>query len=242
MTEIEKLGGMVQCISTRENILYCVDVLRENTEPALEVLADTVLNPSFPQEELEESRMIAKFQQEELPSEVFSRDLVQRAAYIGSSLGNYHFCPTDQLEKVDANSLYDFRDRFYFGENCVLAGAGIDHEYFVSLANKYFQNLPNKSATSITRPKSKYTGGMLKDQRVLKDPFIKIAMAFEVGGWKDEMLVPVCVLQQLLGGGSSFSAGGKCQLLYYSNIYMPILLFLKQVQERGCILGCIHKC
>ena len=50
---------------------------------------------------------------------------------------------------------------FIFGENCVLAGAGIDHEYFVSLANKYFQNLPDKSATSITRPKSKYTGGML---------------------------------------------------------------------------------
>ena len=40
ITDVEKIGGMVQCISNRENILYCIDVLRENEEAAMELLAD----------------------------------------------------------------------------------------------------------------------------------------------------------------------------------------------------------
>ena len=39
MTEMEQLGGMVQCVGSREGLLYCVDVLRENTDAALDILA-----------------------------------------------------------------------------------------------------------------------------------------------------------------------------------------------------------
>jgi hypothetical protein len=46
---------------------------------------------------------------------------------------------------------------------------------------------------------SRYTGGMLTLERELKEPFVKLAMGFEVGGWNDPLLVPVCVMQQLLG-------------------------------------------
>ena len=49
---MENLGGMMQCISNRDSILYCVDVLRENVEPAVEILADTILNPLLLPEEV----------------------------------------------------------------------------------------------------------------------------------------------------------------------------------------------
>ena len=79
-------------MSTRENLIYCIDVFRSNSERALNILADTILSPTFPEEELEESRMVVEFQQEELPSQVFSRELVQQAAYKGYPLGARHFC------------------------------------------------------------------------------------------------------------------------------------------------------
>lgn len=47
-------------------------------------------------------------------------------------------------------------------------------------------------------------------------------MAFEVGGWDSQDLVPVCVLQTLLGGGSSFSAGGPGKGMY-SRLYREVL-------------------
>ena len=38
-TKIENLGGMVQCVATKENIFYCVEILRENIEQGIEILA-----------------------------------------------------------------------------------------------------------------------------------------------------------------------------------------------------------
>ncbi len=38
-------------------------------------------------------------------------------------------------------------------------------------------------------------------------------MAWEVGGWADDNLVATCVMMQLLGGGSSFSAGEGLDVL-----------------------------
>jgi processing peptidase subunit alpha len=45
-----------------------------------------------------------------------------------------------------------------------------------------------------------------------------VAVAFEVGGWHDDDLVPVCVLHTLLGGGDAFSAGGPGKGMY-SRLY-----------------------
>jgi processing peptidase subunit alpha len=244
ITEIEKMGGVIQCVSTRENIIYCMDVLKENAEPAFQIFADTILNPTYPEEELNESRMIVELQQFELPSEVFSRDLVQRAGYQGYPLGNHQYCPLESVLNINASHLQQFRDQFYFGENMVVGAAGIEHNELVRISEKYLSSIPkhpksslilpnnntsnsnssnnNNSKELIQRPKSKYTGGLLTHQRELKEPFVKIAMAFEIGGWKDKQLIAASVLQQLLGGGSSFSAGGPGKGMY-SRLYTQVL-------------------
>lgn len=224
---------MVQCIAGRENIIFVMDVMRHQVEQAMDILADVVLNPTFPDEELEESRTIVELQQTELPSEVFSRDLVQRAAYRGSRLSHAHYCPVELLPKVDAARLQAFRAKYFFPGNCILAVSGLDHESAVNLANKKmsdFSNVCPSGDTPRIRQKdgldlnqlSKYTGGMLTQERELKEPFVKLAMAFQVGGWSDPMLVPTCVLQQLLGGGSSFSAGGPGKGMF-SRLYTQVL-------------------
>lgn len=221
---MEQLGGMVQCLSTRENIIYCVDVLRPNVEKALDILADAVLRPSFPEAEVEEAKDIVKFQFDELPAEVISRDLVQRAAYKGSPLSNTHFCPLDQVAAMSPSVLHNFRNKFFFGKNCIVSAAGVDHEAFVKLVQEKFGAMPtgDRASAEVARAPSQYTGGMLVEQRVLKEPFVKVALAFEVGGWADDMLVASCVLQQLLGGGSSFSAGGPGKGMY-SRLYTQVL-------------------
>ncbi len=54
------------------------------------------------------------------------------------------------------------------------------------------------------------------------EPFVKIALGFEIGGWKDESMIAACVLQMLLGGGSSFSAGGPGKGMY-TRLYREVL-------------------
>jgi processing peptidase subunit alpha len=238
ITEIEKLGGIVQCVSTRENLIYCMDVLKENTEQAFSLFADSLLNPLYPTEELDEARVVVQLQQEELPSEIFSRDLCQQAGYRGYPLGNNHFCPVDKVNNVTTEQIQLFRRKYLRPHNVVLSGAGIDHISFKELSGKYFSKFPTittveaegvtgdansgKDSLVIERPSSKYTGGMLTNQRKLKEPFVKLAMAFEVGGWKSDDLIAVCVIQQLLGGGSSFSAGGPGKGMY-SRLFTQVL-------------------
>lgn len=225
---------MVQCIAGRENIIFVMDVMRHQVEHAMDILADTVLNPTFPEDEIAESRTIVELQQTELPSDVFSKDLVQRAAYQGGRLSNAHFCPLEVLPQVDAQRLQSFRSKYFFPGNCILAVSGLDHESAVNLAKKKFSDFSSVCGASSETPKirqkdgldlnqlSKYTGGMLTQERELKEPFVKLAMAFEVGGWSDPLLVPTCVLQQLLGGGSSFSAGGPGKGMF-SRLYTQVL-------------------
>ena len=63
---------------------------------------------------------------------------------------------------------------------------------------------------------------MIKNELELKDNFVRVAVAFEIGGWHDDDLVVACVLQQLLGGGSSFSAGGPGKGMY-TRLYTDVL-------------------
>lgn len=51
---------------------------------------------------------------------------------------------------------------------------------------------------------------------------MRIGLAFPTGGWFSSDLVPACVLQTLLGGGSSFSAGGPGKGMY-SRLYREVL-------------------
>lgn len=218
--EIEELGGIIQCISTRENIMYCVDVLRENLLPAIDILADSVLNPLLTNEEVDEAKQVVAFQENDFPGDILSRDAAQLAAYKGQPLGNYHFCPVNLVDRVTSESLHKFRSKHMFGENCFLSGAGVDHESFVRIIEEKFVKagkLPSAGKDAAKRRQlapSIYTGGMTKNERPLKEPFIKIAIAFEIGGWEDSQLVAACVMQSLLGGGSSFSAGGPGKGMY----------------------------
>lgn len=225
-TKIEKLGGMVQCVANRESILYCVDVLRANVEPAMELLADTVLNPLFSDEAIESGRATMGYMYDEARAEMLSRDAIVQSAYMNQSLGNFHMCPLDRAGAVTAETIQSFRIRHLYGENCMLSAAGIEHEVFVKLAEKLLKNVPGRGVgraeVKAQAPSARYFGGLLKNQRPLREPFVKLALGFEVGGWSDKNFTTVCVLQSLLGGGSSFSAGGPGKGMY-SRLYRDVL-------------------
>ena len=218
--EIEKLGGMVQTIASRDALYYCVDVLRENVGPALDILADTILNPIYSEEEIEECKQIIILQQTELPSDIFSRDAVQMAAYKGSPLGSSHFCPEEKVANITLDTILSYRKQHFVGVNCFVTAAGYEHDAFVEMVQEKFGAIQKGDLSNIED--SVFVGGLSSSERTLQEPFIKIAIGFEVGGWKDPMLVPTCVLQQLLGGGSSFSAGGPGKGMY-TRLYREVL-------------------
>lgn len=79
-----------------------------------------------------------------------------------------------------------------------------------------------------------YTGGEVRieaepPQQAVSETFVEpppqmthIMLAFGTGGWHSADLVPLCVLHSLLGGGSSFSAGGPGKGMY-TRLYREVL-------------------
>ena len=117
-------------VSRRGEYLYCVDVLRENAEQAMDIMADSVMHPSFSEEEVEEStsRLLMI---DEMPSDMLSRDAAQMAAYVGH-LGAAHL-PARRNRQNFCGHIAAIPPKV-FCMNCYLAAAGIDHDLFVKLA------------------------------------------------------------------------------------------------------------
>ncbi len=232
ISEMEKMGGMVQCISGRESILYCVDVLKVNLDPAMELLSDIILNSEITNDIIEENKLVMQYQWNELSADIISRDVLTMAAYNNSPLGQHHYFPIDSNTGANMDHLCkDVIDKFrlnnFYAENCFLCGAGVNHDDFVNLADKHFKSLKSSSMLGINTNSNKvnknvYKGGLLMSQRELREPFVKVAVGFEVGGWHTHEMVAACVLQQLLGGGSSFSAGGPGKGMY-TRLYLELL-------------------
>ena len=148
-------------------------------------------------------------------------------AYEGQPLGRPHICPLSALPNISAESIHSFRSQHFTPNEMVLAGAGIEHEKLLELADKYFSSMTLADSNVVVpgTEKSAYQGGEYREQMETKDGLTRIAVAFELeGGWDDVEgdLVPACVLQTLLGGGSSFSAGGPGKGMY-SRLYREIL-------------------
>lgn len=125
----------------------------------------------------------------------------------------------------------------------VIAAAGVQHDSFVDLVHAHFGHVPaagsstvGTNAASSGNPQegsnktledpylipSVYRGGEYRQEMETMDGLVRVALAVPIGGWHSDDLVPACVLQTLLGGGSSFSAGGPGKGMY-SRLYRQVL-------------------
>jgi mitochondrial-processing peptidase subunit alpha len=224
--QLHRIGAVDMASSSRENIVYFVDVIRTNAEQAVKLLASSVLHPVIDENVIQEGVSNMEFKYHYMAADILSHDGIAMAAYGKSPLGNRHY-PSDlmRLQFLTPELIQKFRSKVLFGENCVVSGSGIEHDVFVNLVKNAFKDLPRLPSGSnapLTTTKSEYCGGLYVEQRELKEPFVKLTLGFEFGGYRSKNLYVACVLERLLGGGSSFSAGGPGKGMY-TRLYREVM-------------------
>jgi len=237
-TKLDSLGGVSFANSSREQFLYCIDVLRPNVKEAMGMLTDAILEPRLDDVTVEEMKRVVEFQWMDMVPEVVVGEGLQIAGYgpmgmgpnetgiLQQQLGKSHFCPLKSLPTLNAGTVQQFRTQHLLNpKSMVICAAGMQHDQLVQLAEKHFGHIedqgdggPNKNGVI----PSEYTGGSHRQMMPTPDGFTRVALAFPTGGWHSDDLVPACVLQTLLGGGSSFSAGGPGKGMY-SRLYRQVL-------------------
>jgi processing peptidase subunit alpha len=208
-------------------------LLRPNVPQAMQLLSQVLTQPQFTLDEIQTAKQALEYQGMDLPPQLVLGEALQAAAY-GSDqqLGQPHLClqaPVG-LEHLTSDVVQAYWNRQFLSnpQGLVVAGAGVKHEDLVDLAGEYFGHLHQQpegadSASMMAVPKTcVYRGG--QDRRVLPttDGLTHVAVGLHVGGWHSEDLVATCVLQTLLGGGNSFSAGGPGKGMY-SRLYRQVL-------------------
>jgi hypothetical protein len=104
---LDTLGGISFASSSKEQFLYCIDVLRPNVDQAMDMLQQAILHPHLNDDIVNDMKRVIEFQWMDIMPEVLLSEGLQFAAYAGpdNQLGKPHFCKSRVVcEQTNTNN------------------------------------------------------------------------------------------------------------------------------------------
>jgi len=241
LQKLEKYGGICDCQSTRDTFLYAASVDSRGLDPTIDILGDVVLRPQFSPEEMEMCEMTIRYELEDMSmrpdQEPLLVEKIHAAAYKNNTLGLAKICPEENIGSISRQTLYTYLAAFHKPERMVVAGVGVDHDLLVEATVKHFVDKPPVWSTGnipevvTDRSVAQYTGGLEVLEKDLSNvspgpsPMPELGhlvIGLESVGHQHQDFIPFCVLNMMMGGGGSFSAGGPGKGMY-TRLYTRVL-------------------
>ncbi|NXT29759.1 MPPA peptidase, partial [Syrrhaptes paradoxus] len=236
---LEKHGGICDCQASRDTIMYAVSADAKGLDTVVNLLADVALQPRLSDEEIEMTRTAIRFELEDLnmrpDPEPLLTEMIHAAAYRNNTVGLNRFCPVENTDKIDRAVLHSYLRNYYTPDRMVLAGVGIEHEQLVECAKKYLLGAEpvwgSGQTKDVDRSVAQYTGGIVKVEKDMSDVSLgptpipeltHIMIGLESCSFLEEDFIPFAVLNMMMGGGGSFSAGGPGKGMF-TRLYLNVL-------------------
>lgn len=248
MKVLEKYGGICDCQGSRDTLIYAASIHSKGVESIVHLLSEAVLAPKITSEEVDFASQMIQFELEDIEMrpdpEPILLEMIHAAAYKSNTLGLPRFCQPENMGKIQSKDLFDFIATYHTPKRMVLAGVGIEHNELLELAQKYFVDkkpiwtTDSSIVSQLSSDReadhsiSQYTGGLETRTKDLSNvslgptPMPELAhfvIGLESVSHQDlDDFVPICVLNMLMGGGGSFSAGGPGKGMY-TRLYTRVL-------------------
>ncbi|KAM9641925.1 mitochondrial-processing peptidase subunit alpha [Trichechus inunguis] len=236
---LEKHGGICDCQTSRDTTMYAVSADAKGLDTVVGLLADVVLQPRLTDEEVARTRLAVRFELEDLnmrpDPEPLLTEMIHEAAYRGNTVGLHRFCPPENITKIDRQVLHAYLRNYYTPDRMVLAGVGVEHEHLVQSARKHLLGTRpawgDQKAVDIDRSVAQYTGGIVKLERDMSSASLgptpipeltHVMVGLESCSFLGEDFIPFAVLNMMMGGGGSFSAGGPGKGMF-TRLYLNVL-------------------
>ena len=163
INRLESVGGQLDAYTTKEETYIYATVPNEYTDRALELLADVVLNSTFPESELEKERDVVLDEIQsynDSPSELIY-DEFEELLFPHDPIGRNILGTEQSLESFTSERVQQFVRRNYTPDRMVVFAMGnIKFDWLLKKVEKYFHNaqctMHNAQLKSISRqlPKS----------------------------------------------------------------------------------------
>jgi predicted Zn-dependent peptidase len=204
--EVDTIGGNLDAFTGKEMVCFNIKVLDENVPPALEVLADLVLHPTFTPDELarEQGVILEEIKMDEDNPDYLVNEVWTQNFWKGDALGRPILGTAKTVTNFNQQVVFDFYAGRFTPHNMVFSAAGnLEHDAFVAQVEKEFESLSasgDAAAPKMDAPKAT-PHITLKRKKSLEQ--VQFCLGVPAPPVNDPRRYAVYLLNTMLGGGMS---------------------------------------
>uniref|UniRef100_A0AAY4D4G4 Uncharacterized protein n=1 Tax=Denticeps clupeoides TaxID=299321 RepID=A0AAY4D4G4_9TELE len=202
---VEALGGSLSATSSRENMVYTVDCLRDDFHAVMEYLVNVTTAPEFRPWEVSDLTPRVKLDKA-LASQTPQIGVVEKlheAAY-KNALSNSLYCDDHMIGRISSEQLQAFVANNFTSSRMALVGLGVSHSALKQMGEQFFSSHGGAGAPGT---KAVYRGGELRVQSGGSLAHVLVASEAAVGGSAEANAFSV--LQRVLGAGPHVKRGSS---------------------------------
>lgn len=152
INRMESVGGDLNAFTGKEETVYYCTCLKQHLSRAIDILADIVLNSTYPQHEMDKEVEVVASEIEsynDSPGELIY-DEFENLIFNGHPLGRSILGNAERLREYTTEDIVQYVRRQYVPANMVLFVYGqADPKQVVRLAEKALRNLPTDNAAPV---------------------------------------------------------------------------------------------
>jgi predicted Zn-dependent peptidase len=204
--EVDTIGGNLDAFTGKETVCFNIKVLDENVPPAMDVLSDLVLHPTFAPEDVDREKgvILEEIKMDEDNPDYLVHEVWTQNFWKGDALGRPILGTAKTVSSFDQQTLLNFYAGKFTPQNMVFSAAGnLDHDEFVARVEKEFGSLTaSGSGVDPKIPAPVATPHItLKRKKSLEQ--VQFCLGMPAPPVNDSRRYVVYMLNTMLGGGMS---------------------------------------
>jgi predicted Zn-dependent peptidase len=204
--EVDSIGGNLDAFTGKENICFNIKVLDENVAPALDLLGDLVLHPTFTPDDIarEQGVILEEIKMDEDNPDYLVHETFTQNFWKGDALGRPILGTVKTVSSFTQQIVFDFYAGRFTPRNMVFSAAGhLDHDSFVAQVAEQFSGLAASSESPLRKLPSPATHPhiTLKRKRSLEQ--VQLCLGVPAPAVDSPARYAVYLLNTMLGGGMS---------------------------------------
>jgi predicted Zn-dependent peptidase len=204
--EVDSIGGNLDAFTGKETICFNIKVLDENIAPALDLLTDLVLHPTFTPDDIarEQGVILEEIKMDEDNPDYLVHELFTQNFWPNDALGRPILGTAQTVSSFTQQTVFDEYARRFTTPNMVFTAAGnLEHDTFVAQVEAAFSSLSAGSAQRMahhTAPQA-HPHITLKSKKSLEQ--VQFCLAVPALHVSDPARYAAYLLNSILGGGMS---------------------------------------
>ncbi len=204
--EVDTIGGNLDAFTGKEMVCFNIKVLDENVAPALDVLSDLVLHPTFTPEELarEQGVILEEIKMDEDNPDYLVHEIFTQNFWKGDALGRPILGTEKTVSSFNQQIVFDFYNSRFTPLNMVFSAAGnLEHDAFVAQVERQFGSLAVDGSGPIAAPAAPTASPHITLKRKKSLEQVQLCLGVVAPPVNDPDRYGVYLLNTMLGGGMS---------------------------------------